>query len=181
MITQYLNFNESTANQLYGYAQGVLAAGAISGGLFAGLFAKNLKAAISPFLIIGCALSVFTGGIALQILDWSPGIYLILVIGSGLLIGFSTVFQIQMLTYLQILTPKDLVGKVISCFICICMCTSPLGQFIYGFIFEKTGNIIYIPFYAAALIILVIAFFTRHIFYNMDNLIKEEVKPDPYS
>jgi MFS family permease len=180
LITQYLNFNESTANQLYGYAQGVLAAGAVSGGLFAGLFAKNLKAAISPYLIIGCALSVFTGGIALQILDWSAGIYLILVIGSGLLIAFSTVFQIQMLTYLQILTPKDLVGKVISCFICVCMCTSPLGQFIYGFIFEKTGNRIYIPFYAAALTILIIALFTRHIFYNMGNLIKEKEKPALY-
>jgi hypothetical protein len=51
-----------------------------------------------------------------------------------------------MITYLQILTPKDLIGKVISCFICVAMCTNPLGQFIYGIVFEKTGSSTYLPF-----------------------------------
>lgn len=36
---------------------------------------------------------------------------------------------------------KPNIGKVISCIICICMCSNPIGQFIYGIIFEHIGKI----------------------------------------
>ena len=37
IITQHLGFSINTANRLYGYAQGVIAAGSIAGGLLAGI------------------------------------------------------------------------------------------------------------------------------------------------
>jgi MFS family permease len=172
LITGRLGFEENTANQLYGYAQGALAAGAVLGGLIAGTFSKKLKAKASPFLILGCALSVLTGGIALQMVSSTMGIYIILVIGGSILVALSTVFQIQMLTCLGLLTPKDLIGKVISCFICVCMCANPLGQFVYGFVFERTGSGIYIPFYVAALIVTGIGIFTRRVFHEIDFLVE---------
>ncbi|MHC5216217.1 hypothetical protein ACYSNR_06075 [Enterococcus sp. LJL128] len=76
-------------------------------------------------------------------------------------------FTIQMMTYLQMLTPKALTGKVISCVLCLCMCSSPVGQFIYGIIFEHIGSSIYLPFYGAALIMFCISFFTRKVFYEI--------------
>jgi MFS family permease len=176
LITQRLGFSESAANQLYGYAQGVLGAGAVLGGLLAGVLSKRLKAKISPLFIIGCALSILIGGVALQMLNSAVGIYIVLVIGGGLLVALSTVFQIQMLSYLQILTPKDLIGKVIACFICLCMCAAPLGQFIYGLIFEKIGAHAYLLFYVAAFIMIAIAVFTRPIFYGIDSLTEKQTK-----
>jgi MFS family permease len=176
LITQHLGFTPNTANRLYGYAQGVIAAGAISGGLLAGVLSKKLKSGASPFLIIGCALSMLIGGIALQTLKGPMEIYIILVIGGGLLVALSTLFQIQIMTNLQILTPRDLTGKVISCVICICMCTNPLGQFIYGVVFEKIGSSTYLPFYMAALIMTGIGIFTRRVFYGIDHLIEEQTK-----
>lgn len=101
-------------------------------------------------------------------------IYIIMIIGCGLLMTLSTLFQIQLMSYIQILTPKDLIGKVISCVICICMCMSPLGQLIYGFVFENIGRMAYVPFYIASLIMIGIAFFTRNIFYGIDQTIKEQ-------
>lgn len=168
LITQHLGFTPDTANRLYGYAQGAIAAGAVLGGLLAGVLSKKLTAKASPFLLIGCALPIFLEGTALQTLRSSAGIYIILVAGCGLLLTLHTLFQIQMLTYLQILTPKNLIGKVISCFMCVVMCTSPLGQFIYGFIFEHIGNNTYLPFYGAALIMIGISFFTRGVFYGIE-------------
>jgi MFS family permease len=181
LITQHLGFAPNTANRLYGYAQGVIAAGAILGGLLAGALAKKLKAKASPFLLMGCALSILLGGIALQTLKGSMQVYIVLLIGCGLLVALSTLFQIQLMTYLQILTPKELTGKVISCVICVCMCTNPLGQFIYGIVFEKIGSSTYLPFYVAALIVIGISVFTRRIFYGIDHLIidhliKEQTK-----
>ncbi|GHV05180.1 MFS transporter [Campylobacterota bacterium] len=168
LITQHLGFGESTANRLYGYAQGVLGAGAVLGGLLAGVLSKKLKAAHCPILLVGCAVSVLIGGVALHLITNTMIVYLLLIIGGGLLVALSTVFQIQMLTYLQILTPKDLIGKVISCFICVCMCAIPLGQFIYGMIFDDIKSGMYLPFYAAALIAVVIGISTRRLFYEID-------------
>ena len=171
LITQHLGFTPDTANRLYGYAQGVIAAGAILGGVFAGVFSKKLKLKASPLIFTGAALSVLIIGIALQTLTNPIAIYIIMAIGSGLLVALSTVFQIQIMTYIQILTPKELIGKVISCIICMCMCTMPLGQFIYGIVFENTGSYTYLPFYVAALIVIGMTIFTRRIFYGIDRLI----------
>ena len=169
IITQHLGFDADTANRFYGYGLGVIAAGAISGGILAGTLSKKLKLKTSPIILIGCALSILMGGIALQMFKGTMETYIVLVIGSGLLVALSTLFQIQVITYLQIVTPKDLIGKVISCVICICMCTNPIGQFIYGIIFEKLESGLYIPFYAAALIMIGIIVLTRRIFYGNDN------------
>ena len=44
---------------------------------------------------------------------------------------------------------------------CICMCTNPLGQFLYGIVFEKIESSTYLPFYMATLILFGISVFTR--------------------
>jgi len=173
LITQHLGFASDTANRLYGYAQGVVATGAVLGGLLTGVSSKKLKARISPLILIGCALSIFLEGIALQKLSAPMGIYIILLIGSGLLLTLQTLFQIQMMTYLQLLTPKDLIGKVISCYMCIVMGTIPLGQFVFGFVFEHIGSSTYLPFYVVALIMIAISAFTRRIFYEIDHHVEQ--------
>lgn len=178
LVTQRLEFAGDTANRLYGYAQGVIAAGAVLGGLLAGVCSKKLKAKAGPFLLIGCALSVLLAGIGLQTLKNPMAVYVVLLAGSGLLVALSTVFQIQVLSYLQILTPADLIGKVTSCFICICMCMNPLGQLIYGNVFENIGNNVYLPFYIAAVIVIGISVVTRRIFNGIDPLLENRKTKD---
>lgn len=174
IITQHLGFVPDTANRLYGYAQGGAAAGAILGGLLAGVFSNKLKSKACPILLIGCSLFILIGGAALQVLSTSMGVYLVLTIGCGLLLTLHTLFQIQIVSSLQLLTPINLIGKVISCFMCIAMCTNPLGQFIYGFVFENIGSNVYIPFYVAGVIMIVISLLTRRVFYQIDLQIKEQ-------
>lgn len=174
LITQHLGFDPDVANRLCGYAQGVFAAGAILGGMLVGVLSKKLSSKASPIILLGCALSVLLGGIALHILNNVMEIYIVMIISCGILMALSTLFQIQLMSYIQILTPKDLIGKVISCVICICMCMSPLGQFVYGLVFENIDKMAYVPFYVASSIMLGIAFFTRNIFYGIDQTIKEQ-------
>lgn len=168
LITRRLGFAPDTANRLYGYAQGVAAAGAVLGGLLAGAFAQRLKTRTAPLLLIGCSLCVLSAGTALQAVRAPMGVYAVLIAGCGLLLTLHTLFQIQMMTCLQLLTPHSLIGKVISCFMCVVMCTIPLGQFIYGLIFEHIGKGVYFLFYASALIMIAISVLTRRIFHGLD-------------
>ena len=173
IITQRLGFSPDTANRLYGYAQGVVAAGAILGGFLAGAISGKLKSKTGFILLIGCSLCVAVAGTALQMLSVSFVVYFILITNCGLLLTIHTIFQIQMMTYLQILTPNDLVGKVISCFMCVVMCTVPLGQVVYGFAFEHIGRNIYLLFYVAGFIMIGISILTRRIFSGIDRQIED--------
>jgi hypothetical protein len=69
-----------------------------------------------------------------------------------------------MLTYLQLLTPNYLIGKVISCFICVSMCTSPIGQLLYGIAFEHIGSQLHLPFYLAGATMVAISIATKNTF-----------------
>jgi len=176
IIIQRLGFAIDTANRLYGYAQGVFAAGAILGGLLAGVLSNKLKSKSGVVLLIGCSLCVITAGAALQILNAPIAIYVVLIGSCGLLLTIHTVFQIQMMTYLQLLTPKDMVGKVISCLMCVVMCTMPLGQVFYGFAFEHIGKNTHLLFYAAGLIMIGVSILTRRVFYGIDHQIGEPAR-----
>lgn len=82
----------------------------------------------------------------------------------------SALFSIQMMSFLQILTPSHLIGKVISCAMCIGMCASPLGQALYGQIFEWIGDLTFIPFYAAAAASIILCLVTWKVFISIDTV-----------
>ena len=164
IITQRLGFAPDTANRLYGYAQGAAAAGAVAGGLLAGALSGRLNPKAGPVLLGGCSLCVIAAGAALQMLNSSAAVYAVLITACGLMLTLHTVFQIQMMTLLQLLTPKNLTGKVISCFMCAVMCTMPLGQAVYGFAFEHAGQNVFLLFYAAGTAMTAVCCFARHVF-----------------
>lgn len=173
LFTQDLGFSENVANTLYGYSQGAIAIGSVLGGLLAGTLSRRLKAHTISYNIIGCALCILVGGIALKVLPSAMGIFGVLTVSCSLLMVLSTLFQIQMMSYIQILTPDDLIGKVISCIICICMCSNPIGQFIYGIIYEHIGKYSYLPFYFAAIITIAMGIFSRRLFVAVENELKQ--------
>ena len=165
IITQHLGFSVDIANRLYGYAEGIIAAGSVLGGILAGTLSKKIKSKSIPFFIIGSAISLMLSGISLQMIKEPIMAYIIMILGCCLMLIFLTVFTVQLMSYIQIITPHNLIGKVISCVICICMCTNPIGQFIYGIVYDNIGSNIYIPFYVASLLMIIISIFSRHIFH----------------
>lgn len=176
LLTQSLGFGKEFANRLYGYAEGMIAAGSILGGLLAGVLAKKLKPKAIPYLMIGCALAILICGAALQILNSSMAVYVVLVIGCSVLMILASLFQVQMMSYIQILTPNDLIGKVVSCVICVCMCSSPIGQFIYGFVFEHIGRYTYLPFYIASLITIMLGIFSFGFYRKIEIEIEQRIE-----
>ena len=73
-----------------------------------------------------------------QVLLGAPALvsYWVLVAMGIVLMAFSTMFTVQVLSYVQMETPRALTGKVIACLIAMSMCAQPLGQALYGLLFE---------------------------------------------
>lgn len=172
IITQMLGFSEKTGNQLYGYAGGTLAAGSLFGGLLAGILSKKQKAHYQYLLLIISSSVLLPIAAALFFPLPAMAVYFIIIICCFIMVTISSLFSIQMLSYLQMLTPEHMLGKVISCAMCICMCAQPVGQAFYGVLIENLKDSIPLPFIAAFAITTLIALGSRNLFKEIDELIK---------
>ena len=123
LLTEVLNLGAAQANKLYGFAEGALAAGGLTGGICAGIFAHKLSIQKCGNLIIACAISVFP--ISVSLLLFSSGIvnYIVITICCFIIMVFSTIFVVQMMSFIQRETPQNLIGKVIAVILqCIIWC-----------------------------------------------------------
>lgn len=136
LITEVLPFTAGQANRLYGYAQGALAAGGIVGGIGAGVLADRLQIGKAGNLLIVGAVSVFPIGFALLWMGSDMAVYMTITVCCFAIMVISTVFTVQMMSFMQTETPQNLVGKVIAVAMTGAMCAQPFGNAMYGFLFE---------------------------------------------
>lgn len=50
--------------------------------------------------------------------------------------GVSTMFVVQIYTLVQTQTPPQLVGKIMATLVAVAMCGQPIGQMVYGILFD---------------------------------------------
>lgn len=170
IITQYLDFSVSTGNRLYGYAQGIMGLGSLAGGIMTGVLSRKLKVGQNPWILTLCGLSVLIMGVATAIPGQPMISFCLLALGCFILFFLVSLFSIQMMAYLQMMTPPELTGKVISCAMCIGMCSHPLGQAFYGTLFELFASAPSFIFYLSAVITVIIALFSRNVFRDVEAL-----------
>lgn len=133
LITQTLQLSDS----LYGISQGFLAIGSVLGGILVGVLHQKLNIKNSNALVL-CAAIALLPMVIVFLVPVTPFIsYLVISIMGFLIMTFATMFSIQMMTFIQIQTPPEIVGKVISCLLGLSLCAMPIGQALYGFLFQK--------------------------------------------
>ncbi len=166
LITEVLDFETARANQLCGFAEGALAAGGLAGGICAGLFAGRLSLRKAGNLVVACALCVFPMGGALIV--FSSGIinFIMITICCFGVMLFSTVFSVQMISFVQTATPRNLIGKVIAVIMTVAMCAQPLGNALYGILFEACKGFEYAAVLFSGVVSLGIAMSIRAVFKN---------------
>lgn len=171
IVTQMLAFDSETANRLYGYAEGIMAMGSLCGGIGAGVFAGKIKTKNGYLLLLLDALTLIPIGVALLLPIPAMVAYVVILASCFVMMFLATLFSIQLMSYLQIIVPSELIGKVISCAMCIGMCASPIGQAIYGALFEGMRNGIYLVFYAAAALTVLLAFGLKKSFVELEQIV----------
>ncbi|MCI8483175.1 MAG: MFS transporter [Lachnospiraceae bacterium] len=164
LVTEVLDLGASQANRLYGFAEGSLAAGGLTGGICAGIFAKRLEIGKAGNLIISCAAWVFPMGLSLML--FSSGIvnYIVITLCCFMVMVCSTIFTVQMMSFIQTETPQNLIGKVIAVILTVSMCAQPLGNALYGILFEVCRGFEYAVVLFSGTASLMIAVGTRSIF-----------------
>ena len=163
VINEHLGFSQTVGNRLYGFAEGALAAGGLIGGVLAGVIGQKLTIQKSYTIIGICTFTLFPIGLALLLPISTMTTYVIIVVSCTAMMALSTVFSIEMITYAQQITPTHLLGKVMALLTCLVMCAHPIGQLMYGMLFEIMSTNISLIFFAALLVCIGITVLGRKI------------------
>lgn len=132
------------SSQLYGIAESFLAIGSIVAGLSIGLVAKKYSIHNSYiFIILGGILLLpiaFVSDLQIQ-----PMIaYSITCISTFLCLVSVGIFTIFAQTFIQTETPNSMLGKVSAVVSTIVMCSYPIGQSLYGVLFDILSDQLYV-------------------------------------
>lgn len=163
LITQILKMS----SQLYGYAQGALMAGGIVGGIVVGVLGKRIKIHHSYLLLFGTALTIFPIGIVFLLHASAIVSYLAISLCAFMFMMISTVFSIQMLAFIQGETPPHLIGKVISCVLMLSLCAQPIGNAMYGVLFDVFSTAPWVVIFGVLGISILISTASKKVFLTM--------------
>ena len=166
LVTEVLRLGPSQANRLYGLAEGALAAGGLAGGIGAGVFSSKLLIHKSGSLIVACAVCVFPISVSLILCSSAILNYIVITVCCFAIMAFSTVFTVQMMSFIQTETPQKLIGKVIAVILTVSMCAQPLGNAFYGVLFEICKGFEFAVVLFSGVMSLLIAVKAKNIFKN---------------
>ena len=165
LITQVLKMSDT----MYGFTQGALALGGLCGGILTAAIAEKLKLKNSYILLLVCAASVALMGISLMFHIPAILSYWVITLMSFTAMGASTLFVVQIYAMVQEQTPPQLVGKIMAALISIAMCGQPIGQAIYGVLFDIFESRTWIVLIVAAVAAFLIALYSKKIFSQLED------------
>lgn len=141
----------------YGAAESAMGAAAILGSLCAGLLGKKLRVRDMAAIFLSFGLSLFPIGLSFLLPVGRMARY-------GVLLFFFCVCQLGVcifstyaITLIQQRTPEQLMGKVMSCVFTLSMCAQPVGQMVYGALFDCFSDRVYWVLIPTGMLICLIA------------------------
>lgn len=155
------------SDELLGLTQGVLALGGLCGGILTAVLSKKLKLSNSHIILFLCSLCIGVIAVPLLLGMGNMVCYVVITVACFVIMALATMFSVQIIAYAQTETPGDLVGKVIALMMSIAMCAQPIGQTIYGVIFDVFSSKIGIVLLCVAILSALISIVSHRTFKNV--------------
>ncbi|MDB3084083.1 MFS transporter [Clostridioides difficile] len=151
-------------NFLYGVAEGAISFSSLIAAVSIGIFSKHLKITNLHICFIICALIFIPMAFSVYPLILNTGFpvpFLIFIISSMLIFFTTTLISIYAITIIQLKTPNELLGKVMAILFAGTSVAMPIGQVIYGRLFDLLSDRVYIIIIGVGFITLLIAFISK--------------------
>lgn len=151
-----------------GVTQGAMGLGGLAGGILAGAAAEKMKIKNSHRFLLACAAGAFLAGLSLLPgISADVGYWVITGVTFGVMC-VSTVFTVMLFTLVQRQTPANLLGKIMAVIFAVANCSQPVGQAIYGGLFEVLGNVPWVVLAGAAVVSGVVAVYAKGVLCRME-------------
>lgn len=150
--------------KFYGAAESSLAIATILGSVAAGLLTGKMKTRKLSFVLAAFGVFIIPAGIAFLLSAGAVTKYVINVIAfCGMQIAIS-IFSIFAVSIIQQKTPNELIGKVMAYTSTITLCVQPLGQIIYGFLFDRFNNAVSLVLIPTGVIVCLVGLLATNFF-----------------
>ena len=153
---------------LYGFSQSALSLGGLCGGILTALVASKLKLKNLYILLLICSVSVLLMGISLFLELPAIVSYWVVTVMCFVAMGVSTMFVVQIYTLVQIQTPPQLVGKIMATLVAVAMCGQPIGQMVYGILFDVFIQETWVVMFVASIASIMISIYSKRIFQKLE-------------
>lgn len=152
----------------YGAAESALAIATILGSVVTGLLISKLKIRKLSFVLAAIGIFIVPAGIAFLLPIGTVARYAINVAAfCGVQIA-ATIYSIYAVSIIQQKTPNHLIGKIMAYTAAITMCVQPLGQIVYGFLFDGFSNAVYLILIPTGLIVCMIGLMAAGFFKKLE-------------
>ncbi|SFC00641.1 Major Facilitator Superfamily protein [Bacillus sp. 491mf] len=158
-----------SSDTMYGIGMGLIDFATILGALSIGFFAKKIQMKklylwflIMALLIIPMALSITPFALSF---GYYPS-FLLFILCAILIAVVMTIISIFVITAVQKKTPNENLGKVMAIIMAVAQCMAPVGQVIYGVIFEAFSIKVYLPTLIVSIVMIVMAVIVKRALRN---------------
>ena len=161
-----LRVTMQSGDTLYGIGMGLINFATILGALSIGFFAKKMRLKTLHRWLFACSLMMIFMAVSLMPFVLGMGYYpsfILFMLGAVPIAASMTMISIYIITKVQRVTPNENLGKVMAIITAVAQCAAPLGQILYGVIFEKWSAQIFIPTLFVSIVTLLLGVLTRQL------------------
>ncbi|MCI8398249.1 MAG: MFS transporter [Oscillibacter sp.] len=154
--------------EYYGAAESALAVAAILGSIAAGVLTGRIRICRLSIMLGSLGIFAVPAGIAFIVPADPLARYIVNVISfCGMEIVIS-IFSIFAVSIIQQRTPNHLIGKVMAYTSTITLCAQPLGQIVYGFLFDRFSTAVHIVLIPTGLLICAVGALSANLFKSLE-------------
>ena len=164
-----LRFTMGSGDIFYGIGMGAIELATILGAISIGLFTKILNIRGLYRWVLMISILVLPIGFSVTPIMLNLGFYpsfILFVICSILIAMIGTIVSIYVITKVQKETSNENLGKTMAIIMMVSQCATPVGQVIYGVLFERFIDGVYIPILFISFVMFVLAYISKVILKN---------------
>ncbi len=154
--------------ELYGAAESALGVASVLGSLGVALMANKLRMRHLSTVFIAFGLCLIPCGMAFLLPLSALNRYFILLTMFCLSQAGCSFFSTYAISIIQGRTPEHLMGKIMSCVFTLSMCAQPVGQMVYGALFDHFSSSAHWVLIPSGLVVCLIGLFSKGFFRNFE-------------
>ena len=164
LVRTVLGFNA----KYYGAAESALAVATILGSIAAGILAEKLKIHKLSVLLATLGIFIIPAGIVFLLPVNAIIKYGVTVVSFCGMQAVISIFSIFAVSLIQQRTPNHLIGKVMAYTSTVTLCVQPIGQIVYGFLFDRFYSAVYFVLIPTGIIVCIVGLSAMSFFKNME-------------
>ena len=164
LVRTVLGFNA----KYYGAAESALAVATILGSIAAGVLAEKLKIHKLSVLLASMGIFIIPAGIVFILPVNAIIKYGVTVVSFCGMQAVISIFSIFAVSLIQQRTPNHLIGKVMAYTSTVTLCVQPIGQIVYGFLFDRFYSAVYFVLIPTGIIVCIVGLSAMSFFKNME-------------